>query len=63
MLSAHHASNGPERKQGDSSKNTHDFKVDLGDSSHIGMAILSRTQSIALDQKNYCYLEIKYSMR
>ncbi|QDC91578.1 hypothetical protein FIU11_01845 [Vibrio furnissii] len=35
MLSAHHASNGRGKKQGDSSKITHAFPVVLGDPSHI----------------------------
>ncbi|PAR21591.1 hypothetical protein CGT92_09470 [Vibrio metoecus] len=35
MLSAHHASNGPRRKQGGSSNIAHRVSVVLGNSSHI----------------------------
>ncbi|EKO3991077.1 hypothetical protein DX541_07315 [Vibrio fluvialis] len=64
MLSAHHASNGVGKKQGDSSKITHAFPVVLGNPSHIvGWGILSRTQTIAPDQRDYYSKEIKYGVR
>ncbi|CAH8191054.1 conserved hypothetical protein [Vibrio aestuarianus] len=52
MLSAHHASNETGIKQGRSSKIAHDCCVVLGVPSHIGLTILSRTQTFALDQKD-----------